>query len=762
MSSNGPSNSSKPKRVNLGKGYQEPAQTHDQRIESFLDDIPAGLFPKQYSTLTDKAKKKIVVRRLEQLFTGRRSPVAGPQSQPLQQQEISKSAAKADREAVGKSGQSTALEGHREAPILGASYDAKGATLDHMSTSGSNGSDGENRAPEQRPTRPLDLDPERAQDAADNLEYIRHLGLHSPKRTGPSDEVMDSDGWIYLNLLVSMAQLHIINVTPDFIRTAVTEYSEQFEISRDGRKLRWKGGNQATRLSSDSGESGSQTSPRDSDGAEDDGVQISNENSSSWNNRGTKKSYSRSHLQPKVSSGTASKSAPYHYKPLFRHCQSSSEAEASLSESDQHMTSHLNSSGNAQISSNARASSGKKTGDEGMLVFYSGASFVVDLSSDRRDIATPRHYARVGNDGYHDYTTEILGCKTSANIASQLYRSDSGSQLNSRPFKDYSAVGDMIFQDATKRPRTPDPVTSSDEDEDDLEFRTEWSTFPQKASTLPQDFDYSGLGGTRPSDNFCITVDTTRTKIDAKARSRLSRFSAPTAKRRKFMHNVSDSSLAVFRGPTRSVESISSRIASLRADSPTSCDEEMDRMDLPIKITANATSTKHLAPSRIPPPAMWYNPMTSEDSYSDVDSEDSSGEDIAMLRKRMRKPVGVNRGSSDDSDHPKQSQSGLKANFMKRDVDMADVSSYADDIDDSDDESIDMLAAARAINPEAVAQEEAEFEREALRKLNAELPIGSSAATVDGKYGSAGPSSDEDEEVSDSDVSMDGEGNMSE
>ncbi len=36
-------------------------------------------------------------------------------------------------------------------------------------------------SPDQRPTRPLDLDIHRAQVASDNIDYIRHLGLSSPE-----------------------------------------------------------------------------------------------------------------------------------------------------------------------------------------------------------------------------------------------------------------------------------------------------------------------------------------------------------------------------------------------------------------------------------------------------------------------------------------------------------------------------------------------------------------------------------------------------
>jgi hypothetical protein len=39
-------------------------------------------------------------------------------------------------------------------------------------------------SPEQRPTRPLDLNPERAQIPADNIKYLQHLGF-SPLESVP-------------------------------------------------------------------------------------------------------------------------------------------------------------------------------------------------------------------------------------------------------------------------------------------------------------------------------------------------------------------------------------------------------------------------------------------------------------------------------------------------------------------------------------------------------------------------------------------------
>jgi hypothetical protein len=104
-------------------------------------------------------------------------------------------------------------------------------------------------SPDQRPTRPLDLDPNRAQVPEDNIKYLRHLGF-SPLEAGSDEQLVDGHGYMYLNVLINMAQLHTLNVTPEFVKKSLEQYSKKLELSSDGRKVRWKGGSDLTRTSS--------------------------------------------------------------------------------------------------------------------------------------------------------------------------------------------------------------------------------------------------------------------------------------------------------------------------------------------------------------------------------------------------------------------------------------------------------------------------------------------------------------------------------
>jgi Frequency clock protein len=250
--------------VQTSKGrtvMQRICGSKNSNIRSYLHDIPDSLLPKHSPIMSEKSKMRMVVRRLEQLFTGK-SATLGEHSQPVQQQGVSESAATADRDRSKQLNKLVHAEGAREAHILPFASkvnlelvemkDQKIQTSRSKSSSerSSPPSTSGSRSPDQRPTRPLDLDIHRAQVAEENIDYIRHLGLSTPKFDADRDKYDDS--WVYLNLLINMAQLHIFNVTPAFVRRSVSHFSTKFELSKDGCKIRWKGGPSRTELSGDS------------------------------------------------------------------------------------------------------------------------------------------------------------------------------------------------------------------------------------------------------------------------------------------------------------------------------------------------------------------------------------------------------------------------------------------------------------------------------------------------------------------------------
>ncbi|GAA5871294.1 hypothetical protein JCM16303_000708 [Sporobolomyces ruberrimus] len=50
-----------------------------------------------------------------------------------------------------------------------------------------------------------------------------------------------SDGWVYLNLASTMAELHRYAVTLNFVQEAVRDHSTNLEVSEDGKRVRWCG-----------------------------------------------------------------------------------------------------------------------------------------------------------------------------------------------------------------------------------------------------------------------------------------------------------------------------------------------------------------------------------------------------------------------------------------------------------------------------------------------------------------------------------------
>ena len=192
-------------------------------------------------------KRRAVVEQLEQLFTGK-SAKRDQVGCSHQQQRMCESMIMGEKHTAEANGFPFASEGAREAKILSTDMDprlehAVDQPLDVPNECSSRPSTGprssHDDSPYQRPTRPIDLDIQ-AQDGAHNMNYIRHLGLGLPT---PHAELVEAEnGWVFLNLLFGMAQLHTLNVTLDFVRKAVTDLSSKLELSSDGQQVRWRGG----------------------------------------------------------------------------------------------------------------------------------------------------------------------------------------------------------------------------------------------------------------------------------------------------------------------------------------------------------------------------------------------------------------------------------------------------------------------------------------------------------------------------------------
>ncbi|KAK7177406.1 hypothetical protein PSPO01_16549 [Paraphaeosphaeria sporulosa] len=556
-----------------------------QSIQSYLHDIPHGLIPNNHARTTEKSKKKLVVRRLEQIFTGKRS-TPGNHPQPMQQEQVAQSAATADREAREATGQGTKTEGSREArimPMPAGDEDITGyqEALQLLRPSlhineidfASSGSQ------DQRATRPLDLDPYRAQVPANNMDYIRHLGFTPPNMTS-GDSPEDGHGWIYLNLLINMAQLHTLNVTPDFVKEAVTEFSTLFELSHDGREIRWRGGPDAT-LSS----TGSSPEYQSNDSPEIYGnsrspskyLEIGSGRTDPVNSERAVKRLARQQKEKKRNK--------FHYTPLFFHKEDSEDENDSYGldrGSSSNSPLQFQQAGDASGfgSSAMQSSSSKRSRNDGPMIFYSKAKFCTDLTGDSRGIAThtPDTYQNITS---HPIGDPILHSGPSFRQSSDIAEPRGPLETTSLTDIDFDQ-GPQTFSSSEDMGFSPDALKDDNGTE---------------SSDLIE-FEASGLGGVQPEDNFSIRV--------RRSQLQTAPGNAPFAKRRSQLY------------PKRIIEALNQRSSS---DAEASSPEQQPV----IKEKILFTSRKTLPSSRLPPASFLpFDSTSSGDVDSDLESNISS------------------------------------------------------------------------------------------------------------------------------------------
>ena len=658
----------------------------EQKVESYLRDIPEGLYPR-HVLMTDKEKKKLVVRRLEQLFTGkisgrhvRRNQAMNASSNPAQggilaptvtdsqtgpQRQISHQPPNLQQPAPQPPtlqhqatvpqppsfAQQSGLgnEPSREARILPPEQQSggkKSRSRDNTSTSHSGGdqtesggngnsSGGTNTSPtmppppEQRPTRLKDLDPDRVQVPAENMDYIKHLGLVPPELLNePTEDVHpDADGWVYLNLLCNLAQLHMINVTPDFVRAALSDISTKIQLSPDGRKIRWRGGSEGTKFSSDSSGDGGQNSMEiDTDSSNKDERRKRQKTGHSTGDE--VQSGSSSKNQSKFGPQISASSESFHYKPLFVH-QDSSNGQTSMDET-------LSSFGPVEDSniddsrwdqSGSGTSLKRKRRHDGAIIYYSGAPFCTDLSGDPGDVS-PTTYMMSSGQGYQDSPGQF--------VRPPARRSESGSLLSYRPLSDRktSIPAPTMKMDVASLDSPPDLTTDSGDDLSDIDFNLDWSDEQQflEVHTL----EPCGLGGVLPEDHFMVVVTTKRAKDES--------FYPPT--NRSKTEEMTDN--------------IIGRLASMSTSSPGPMVSITSKRPTPVvEIEYVSGRIKRLTPVRLPPPAIFFPPFSSDSSmdedgdYSEepLDDESLSGE-VASRRANLHHsddyPDGVDLTSGDE------------------------------------------------------------------------------------------------------------------
>jgi len=628
----------------------------------------------------------MVVRRLEQIFAGKHS-TPGSHPQPMQQEEVAQSAASADRQEREATGRDLRPEGLREALIMPTANDDDDAApqleaiqqnpaLHHVSQQDFAGS----ASPNQRPTRPLDLDPHRAQVPVANMNYIRHLGF-SPPNMISGDPQETGHGWLYLNLLINMAQLHTLNVTPAFVKDALVEYSTMLELSSDGRRVRWKGGLDLTKNICDS-------SPEyDGSATAYDKTPCSRSPSkrtlAETNGEGSESHVDSDHqAKRRARAEREARMNKFAYKPVvFRGESSSEDAEysgntpghSSLSNSYDHLEQKGDSSG---LDSSTVPSAPKKRGlDDGPMIFYRKATFCTDLTGDRpgASLTNPEAYRAITSQPIGALSAREPGSRRTKDGELRDFLTDC-LQMDSKDSKDGTRT------EGTQTPSSADNIGfSPDSLMNDI----------RSGASNVINFEVSGLGGVEPEDNFCIQVQRSQVPVMSSA------------------------------GPHRRPSMYADKIRGVLEERSSKASMP-DRPQPMVKQEITATSHTDL-PTSMLPDASFFPSGSSGDWDSDSDSDVSSEAEQ----------------TTSEEGHPSTTlpMTAIRPREADFEVDQSDESEDGSDYSDNSDESIDLLATARQQDPATIHAYEREYDAAIADRLAEEIVAGSSAATAGGGSG---------------------------
>ena len=654
--------------------------------------------PKYSLVMSKRSKRKLVVRRLEEVYVGK-GAASSEHGQSHQQQEVSQSAAKADRSALEAGGCRARAEGLREARISILDVDVLTEhTSDAILTSRKEINDGDESTsrdahasqdgtPDQRPTRPLDLDPYRAQVPADNIQYIRHLGLVSPTlKADPYTSTLN--GWVYLNLLMSMAQLHTLNVTLEFVRKSIVDMSTTLELSPDGRKIRWKGGTEGSKIPSDSdssvdGEIGTSLEGRsnnkrrklDGSNPNESGHDIIadlTDISQYLNARSSANLGGSTKLRP-IFLEQVSDAPSFDYKPLFYHGTSSEEGDdvppdniAPVDIVDDELGAQRTS--NTQGGDQTRLARHKK-GENGPTIFYNRARFCTDMSRDiRASLSDVTKYSR--------FSQEPVGFRRP-----NLHYSDFTTEAPKGPLTEGSVFEEPMDLDEDNQNTTESLLVFAD------------TGFQDNESThaVPISMEASGLSGVRPMDHFSIEVRVENTLKDEPSMHHISALATSRIQANRLLQRPSPSVVPTKNSLTQS--------------------------------TIVSVNVRNLPPSSLPPPSYIYLQASSSEN-----TENSNNNEVISESHSGKRALPSS--TADDDGKSAKPISSFDSFGGTREESSYNTSSAAE----SDDSSIDLLAHARELDPETIAAREMEFDRNARQQL-VEVPAGSSAATAGGGSG---------------------------
>jgi len=677
-----------PDRTNQEKPLP-PVDTKHEIVESYILHMPTHIVPTRLSELSNEAKMQMIVKRLEQVFT-ETSAARRRSRSSQQQQEAFKTAAMLGK-CVGKTqGDKAMPEGSREARILPVDHENLDCPSGAQSWNDCYGDPPSNSVksseegpPHQRPTRPIDFDLYRPQVAADNMDYIRHLGLAFPvKRAGVPNH---GEGWVYLNLLSNMAQLHTFNVTSEFVRKAIARTSSRFRLSPDGQQVKWRDTAETASGSSDS-DDGSRSYDHQGTASDHEIYSLQATTRRSMTNL-------RATLEQRTTDAGNVEYARTHIdNPLFIHgtlfidsysCSNDSDPNLSLGRSEFDGPGQSNSFKTLQPSNNEAASSSRKSGN-GPIIFYKQATFCTDLSGHTQSsLIKHTSYARFSEHPLGQSSIPV-GCR------------DYGCEQSEKDVCGLSIASPFMTVTDSKA------TSETGLDFPDIES---FSEHPCTDDKEPLSFEASGLAGIQPEDNFLVDVAIQHTRP-----KRATRRSSSFAHLRRHVH----------RG--RAHHSISSKTVHTLRESGRAV-QLTDLLETQNRVLS--TKTTNLPPSSLPKPSYICLSFSSSDSDDGEDDESESVSDDSRIPSNSA--ISECQCSVDDDDGIPPAKH-LPAPL--REARRLERQPHNSENEEDSDESIDLLAYARSRDRWAVAAWEMDYDADGTRSVS-DVPANGSASEGD-------------------------------
>ncbi|EWZ28474.1 hypothetical protein FOZG_17786 [Fusarium oxysporum Fo47] len=611
-----------PSSMPLSLPIMSSTKSSNSQVEDYLRDVPDGLYP-QHMIMTDKERKSLVVRRLEQLFTGgtngadiSKVPLVRPGSSFVVTHDVA-DAQMADLSTTYE------LPTHETKPIQearilpfkqqsrpggnkchpGGRSSITDLNPDDLEAGGNNSGSALSTKlsplvlplPEQRPIRPRDLDPDRTHISSENMNYIRYLSRLPPESLPEQQSIQDvylnTEGWVYLSLLYNLAQLHLINVTSDFVRSSVSEGSTKLQLSPDGHKIRWRGESKDTKLSSCSCSCDSQAGPStdDIDGSEKKRKRQKTTRFTTNKSQSSGSSKDMPQFDPQLCARVES----FRYKPLFAQ-QNLSARHTSLGLTVWSFTAvDDDNPGDGGLGlDHSRGSASRSHHHEGAISYYSGAPFCIDLSGDP---ATMSSTSRTLSSGQSQKNSRQV-----PDFPRCPRRTASGSFISYRPLTD--RCQDLRQQTSAMGEDNDEAqglINNDNEQTSDIELDLVWNDHQQYMGQQP--LVPCGLSGVLPADHFTVVVNTKRPKKDL-----LPCTSEPQTER-----------------PNENIERIHQRAAMLTCPVPGGSEAKTIEESPHIEIEYLSWRIKRLVPVPLPSPVSFFPPFSTDNSTSGEDDDPS-------------------------------------------------------------------------------------------------------------------------------------------